>query len=590
MTHFSKVCACALFGLNFASAADVRWIRMRSPNFEVYGTSGEKSTRETLRYFEQVRDFFAQSVPDKSDDAVPVRIVVFGSMKEYEPYRPNEFAIAYYRATAGKDYIVMSHAGAETFPTAVHEYVHLVLRHEKMDFPPWLNEGLAELYSTLKPLGGKVIVGDIILGRLQALLRDRWVPLSTILAADHNSPYYNEKDKAGSLYNEGWALTHMLSLSAEYRPKFKQVLSAINGGTNSEEALTKVYGKPLASIERDLQAYLRGDRFKAAVFATQLEKVTDQTPAEPVAAFDVTLMLVDLTDQRGNEAQNQKKLEELTRDDPQRPEPYVALAYLALRQNQSEAARADFDKAFALGSRDSGVLWDYARMVESRDAVKSAEALAELLKQQPNRLEVRLELASVQLRSNAAKEALQTLAPVKKVTPEDAPKLLTLLAYANLEAGDRATALTAATQLKTVSKSAEERDRADQLVQFIQSAQSGETKPTLAFTDTDDPPTLKRRDLAPEIPRPVVRRPSFVGKFVELQCGAQATVVLETLEGKKLLIIDDPTKLLVNGKSGETRDLSCGPQKPVQVRIEYDPSGPNHPGIAGLVRALYFDP
>ena len=81
-----------------------------------------------------------------------------------------------------------------------------------------------------------------------------------------------------------------------------------------------------------------------------------------------------------------------------------------------------------------------------------------------------------------------------------------------------------------------------------------------------------------------------MGKFVELQCGAQATVVLETLEGKKLLIIDDPTKLLVNGKSGETRDLSCGPQKPVQVRIEYDPSGPNHPGIAGLVRALYFDP
>ena len=38
----------------------------------------------------------------------PVRVIVFGSKKDYEPYRPNSFADAYYtQATAGRDYIVL---------------------------------------------------------------------------------------------------------------------------------------------------------------------------------------------------------------------------------------------------------------------------------------------------------------------------------------------------------------------------------------------------------------------------------------------------------------------------------------------------
>ena len=98
----------------------------------------------------------------------------------------------------------------------MHEYVHLVARHAGLKFPPWLNEGTAELYSTIRMQGDKVLVGDLIPARIQALKSDEWVPLSVILSAGPDSPYYNEKNKAGSLYNEGWALVHMLQLSPDY--------------------------------------------------------------------------------------------------------------------------------------------------------------------------------------------------------------------------------------------------------------------------------------------------------------------------------------------------------------------------------------
>src|SRR5262249_15529694 len=142
-----------------------------------------------------------------------------------------------------------------------HEYTHLVVQHEGHRYPPWLNEGFAELFSTLAIQGDTVRLGDPIVGRLQALLRDKWVPLSTILSADHDSPYYNETNKAGNLYNEGWALVHMLMTTSEYRPKSGEVLAAVDKGTPSIEALEKVYGKPLAAIENDLELYIRGSRF-----------------------------------------------------------------------------------------------------------------------------------------------------------------------------------------------------------------------------------------------------------------------------------------------------------------------------------------
>lgn len=587
MENWIRVGACGFVCLNLVTA-ETRWTRIASPHFEMYTTAGERSAKSTISYFEQVRSFFAQTMPHPPEEPVRVRIVAFNSMKEYEPYRFNEFATAYYRSTADHDYIVMSQTGADSFPTAVHEYVHLVVQHSKLQFPPWLNEGVAELYSTLKPMGDKILVGSLIAGRHHALLQDKWVPLATIMGAGHDSAYYNEKDKAGSLYNEGWALTHMLALSPDYRLKFSQVLRSISSGTPSADALEQIYGKPLHTIENDLVGYLRGERFQGALIPAKLEKIGDELSAKPADDLDVKLLLAELGDLPSKEDATRKALEELIAANPNRAEAHIALAYLDWRQKRSSEAREHFAKAFELGSRNPRMLWDYGRMAESTDAAKSTQALRELLTQEPDRLEVRLELASLQLRSHAAKETLQILAPVKKVTPEEAPRLLTLLAYANLEAGDREMARNAAEQLKKVSTNPEDRNQADHVLQFIEASRPGAPKPALALVENDATPVLRHRDEAPEA-KPVVRRPSFTGSFVELQCGEPTKVVMETAEGKKLLLIEDPTKLLVNGKSGETVDLSCGSQKPVRIRIEFDPPGSNRPGIDGLVRVIHFD-
>ena len=319
---------------------------MQSPNFEAYSSAGERDTRDALRYFERMRDFFLQVNQREPPKPVPVYVVVFGSEKEYAPYRFNEFATAYYFGGADRDYIVLGRTGEQAAQIAVHEYVHLVARHAGLKFPPWLNEGIAELYSNLRTLGDKVLVGDLVPGRLQALYAEKWVPLSVILSAGPDSPYYNEKNKAGSLYNEGWALVHMLQLSPDYVGKFTEFLATVQSGVDSAAALEKVYGKSVAVVDKELQSYIRGNQFYVRPFPVKLANSKDNFPATPAQQFDVKLALADLTNRPGKEAEAHRTFENLAREDPQRPEPWVNLGYLAWRRGDIPQAVDTFAKAY----------------------------------------------------------------------------------------------------------------------------------------------------------------------------------------------------------------------------------------------------
>src|SRR5579863_7265112 len=94
------------FAPNTLTAAD-QWVKLATPHFELYTSAGEKKGREAILYFEQVRSFFLQASASKRASDFPVRIVAFRGEKQYEPYRPNDSAIAYYIEGRNRDYIVM---------------------------------------------------------------------------------------------------------------------------------------------------------------------------------------------------------------------------------------------------------------------------------------------------------------------------------------------------------------------------------------------------------------------------------------------------------------------------------------------------
>ena len=161
------------------AAGAEQWLKLKSSHFELYTTAGEKKGREAILYFEQVQDFFsrARSSNAKLISDASIRIIAFRSEKEFKPYRINESAAAYYLNGYDRDYIVMGSITANNYPGAVHEFTHLLLKHAGIELPIWFNEGLAELYSTLKPVGKKVAIGEVIPGRYYFMQENKWLTL-----------------------------------------------------------------------------------------------------------------------------------------------------------------------------------------------------------------------------------------------------------------------------------------------------------------------------------------------------------------------------------------------------------------------------
>ena len=315
-----------------ASTTAAGWIRVRSQHFEVYSSAGAPATKETVRHFEQARNFFGRAMGSRDLPSGLVRIVAFGSEKEFEPYRVNEFATAYYMGGSEQDTIVMSRAGKDAFPMALHEYAHLVIRHAGWTLPLWLNEGMAEFYSNIqfkssRRRGGLAQLGGSIDGRSAALRRGGWVPLSEIVGADVSSAYYNEKERAGSFYNQSWALTHMLLMTDSYRHNFPQFLEKLQGGLTTELALTKIYGKPLADVERELRDYIHSGDYPTETYRFD-EFGKAETEVEPAPEFELNLALTQAANQPGREFEIRKRLRALAAEAPERPEPHLQSGYL----------------------------------------------------------------------------------------------------------------------------------------------------------------------------------------------------------------------------------------------------------------------
>jgi len=126
----------------------------------------KSGARRAILYYEQVRALFAKLLQSATGSSkLPVRIIAFRNEKGSLPFRPSQAAAAYYSPGLERDYIVMQSIASEHYPVAVHEYMHRVVHSMGIDPPIWMNEGMAELFATLKPVGNKVQMGEMDVNR-----------------------------------------------------------------------------------------------------------------------------------------------------------------------------------------------------------------------------------------------------------------------------------------------------------------------------------------------------------------------------------------------------------------------------------------
>jgi hypothetical protein len=566
-------------------AAD--WSLARSAHFEVYAQAGPEDARSVLLWFEQLHAFFLRQTELPLDNRPPLRIVVFRSATEYEPYRIGPTADAYYVATESRDYIVMAHRGAGDFQVAAHEYWHFVEHAGTLQLPPWLNEGLAEFFSTVRLGESASLAGSEPAGRSRLLRSRAWMPLTELLALPADSPRRDDRETSDLFYAESWALADMLILAPEYAPRFHELVATLAAGSAGPEALTGIYAKPPEAIAGDLRNWVEKRKFMPLTISTVVPDAITIEVSE-ISSRTSRYLIAEVLLATGKVERAETLYRELAQEKPDDTDVSAALALVALRKGDADGARRQWTRALAEGIRDPEVCYRYA--IAAQDAGFVAEdvrpALERAVTLRPAFDDALYSLALLENNASQPEAALRHLRAMHTITAGRQFQYWVATAYALTELGHREEAKAAAETAAAKAATAEERAYAiqlgviavtDMVVQFTRDA-TGNIRLVTTRAPHDAPewnPFIEPGDR--------IRR--VEARLRDIDCSGGATMfTLDTDAGPVRLAIPDPHHVQMRNAPPE---FTCGAQQPMPlVMAVYAAS--RAANVDGILRGMAF--
>jgi tetratricopeptide (TPR) repeat protein len=550
-------------------AAD-QWTRITTPNFELFTTTGEKKGKETVRRFEQVREFFLKASPVRGSSDFPVRIIEFETADQYAPFRPpTTVASAYFLSTPIRDYIVLGNQAQVDDSIAIHEYMHLVIKHSGLKIPIWLNEGWADVYSTLRPMGKETAVGDLLEDRMNSLKADKWLSFEELTSTDQSSPNYHEASRVGIFYAESWALAHMLYLSPEYKDNFGKFVIALHRGSSAAEAVRIAFNRTPDEVYKDLQAYFDRKKIYGRIFKAGSDGHESEPGIASVPAFDSRLMQADLLAAIRKLPEAKKEYASLEQDQPDRPDLAFSIGSLALAEQDFARARSYFDKAYNKGGADPQMCLQLAMLdaMAHERAEKIIPILERALKGKPDYTEakIRLGLARVDARDYAG--AISTLMAIPEVAPDRAAAVFCGLGYARVVTGDLSTARQNADDCRKWAKADSETSLSDRLRKFL----DARSQPAAAV-------------------HPGEKQQRIAGITRGMACAPEGNRLQIVTENKAVVFDLPPSDAVELSQRPQGFALTCGALKPVNVVIEYAPPRSVVETSIGIVRRIDFAP
>lgn len=224
------------------------WVRLETPRFDVISSASAERTRAMISDIETLASALGGRPTRRAT------IFLFDSRSDSQPYFDLLFARENARATGA----YVRHEGGGTMfidasrrtgieRTAMHELIHDLLRERELLPPLWIEEGLAEYFSTAVVENGQVVAGQPP-AEAEALLR-RTTPmtLDALFAVDAesplaSSPHFYAQSRA--------AVDWLMRLDSK---AFFPFAADVARGESVEAALSSRFGKSPADLDKGIR-------------------------------------------------------------------------------------------------------------------------------------------------------------------------------------------------------------------------------------------------------------------------------------------------------------------------------------------------
>ncbi len=335
-------------------------MKLTTPEFELYTDASNAKAKDLLELFEAAETAALRPAEGHGKADKPLRIIAFANSEEYAPFRLKSAALGHYLHAGNADYIVLADAEPEHYGAAVHEYTHYAVNRAGYHLPLWLNEGIADLYSTTTSKTGTPLVGGPLSGRLSTLAANRLLQVRDLFAAERASWLYNDGEKTPLFYAESWALTRLLALDDRYAAQFPRLLAEVSAGHSSEDALWDIYRRTPEQFEAELAASIRQVQDGRPVPEAPKTKRFSQPGQVSISDYERRIICAELLAAHPSTAAKAKEqLLELEKRFPEQPQTEELLGHIAWATKHPEEARNHWGKQLRPGrvtSKPSTVL------------------------------------------------------------------------------------------------------------------------------------------------------------------------------------------------------------------------------------------
>lgn len=335
------------------------WELFESASFRLLSNSDAASSTEILLDLERFRRAFAELAPGiDSSFPVPTQIVAFRDAESYGSFKSESDSastriLGQFLGHRDGNFITL-----DTDPRlssglgiVIHEYVHHIVNQNLPGVPRWLNEGLAEYYSTFRVEGRFAVIGRPVERHMRWWRQNREVSVLDVVGQAGNAGVHS-LGGAGRYYAVSWALTHHLLSRAGGADALASYLEEVATGADRRDALLSVLGVSSRELDAALRGHVAAESLPATSLALEdlgVVGIEQETPSPG----RVLTVLGELAVRLGNEQHAEGLFNLALGHEPENAEALAGLAGLRDEQGRFEEASLLFDDALALGPKSA---------------------------------------------------------------------------------------------------------------------------------------------------------------------------------------------------------------------------------------------
>jgi tetratricopeptide (TPR) repeat protein len=332
------------------------WFGLGSVHFFIVSDTSRGKVHDTALDLERLVAAIGFAAPLLARRSIlPTQVVMISSSDQFEEYCTaakgkscKGLAGVFLRGRHGNYLLVSATRFADARVIACHELTHSIFHNFDEKLPVWLDEGLAELYSSVAPVGHDTVLGVREERHLRTLYERGLMPVAQLLAVGYDSPEYTQPDLMPLFYAESWLMVHYMLLGpSRSSAHLADYLTRVMHGEDREQAFRAAFGMGTTDFTKQLAGYMQEPRMNHLSIrnaALALSMIPEARPLPRDEAMSVLAEpLVDFP--HGDLGIAKRLLAEARQANPASPRAAALLASALCRTGGESEATGLFEEA-----------------------------------------------------------------------------------------------------------------------------------------------------------------------------------------------------------------------------------------------------